>query len=52
MAKPIKETPILLGKDAELFIKDNKEVKKVSQKEKEKIKNDYETLLRLAAFGI
>ena len=26
MAKPIKETPVLLGKDAELFIKENKEL--------------------------
>ena len=52
MAKPIKETPVLLGKDAELFIRENKEVKKISKKEKDKIKNDFETLSRIAAFGI
>ncbi len=52
MAKPIKETPVLLGDDAKLFIRENKEVKKASQKEKDKINNDFETLSQLAAFGI
>ena len=36
MAKPIKETPFLCGKDADTFVKENKEVKKVSKEEKEK----------------
>ena len=35
MAKPIKETPFLCGKDADTFVKENKEVKKVSNEEKE-----------------
>lgn len=52
MAKPIKDTPVLYGKDADLFVKDNKEVKKVSLEEKEEIKEDYETLMNLAEFGI
>lgn len=51
MAKPIKETPFLYGKDADKFVKENKEVKKVSQKEKEEINKNYQTLLKLAAFG-
>ena len=52
MAKPIKETPVLYGKDADSFVKENKEVKKVSKEEKEEIKEDYEMLMSLAAFGI
>jgi hypothetical protein len=51
MAKPIKETPFLYGKDADVFIKENKEVKKISQEEKEEIIDDYETLMSLAEFG-
>jgi hypothetical protein len=52
MAKPIKETPFLSGKDADTFIKENKEVKKVSKEKKEEIKEDYELLMSLAQFGI
>jgi hypothetical protein len=51
MAKPIKETPFLYGKDASTFVQENKEVKKVSEKEKEEIKEDYETLMSIAEFG-
>lgn len=50
MAKPIKETPFLYGKDASTFVKENKEVKKVTEKEKEEIKEDYETLMSIAEF--
>jgi hypothetical protein len=52
MAKPIKETPFLYGKDADTFVKENKGVKKVSKEEKEEIKEDYESLITLAEFGI
>ena len=52
MAKPIKETPFLYGKDANDFVNENKEVKKASKEEKEAIKNDYELLMSLAEFGI
>ena len=52
MAKPIKETPFLTGKDADTFVKENKEVKKASNEEKEEIKEDYELLMSLAEFGI
>ena len=45
MAKPTKETPFLSGKDADIFVKENKEVKKVSDEEKEEIKEDFELLM-------
>jgi hypothetical protein len=51
MAKPIKETPFLYGKDANTFVKENKEVKKASEKEKEEISKNYQKLMKLAAFG-
>jgi hypothetical protein len=35
MATPIKETPVLYGKDARKFIEDNKNVKKISKEEKQ-----------------
>lgn len=44
MAKPIKETPFLSGKDAEKFIEENKVVEKISLEEKEQIKDNYEAL--------
>lgn len=50
MAKPIKETPFLYGKDAETFVKENKEVKKVSEEEKEEINKNYEALRKVAEF--
>ena len=52
MAKPIKETPFLSGKDVDIFVKENKEVKKISDEEKEEIKEDFELLMSLAEFGI
>ena len=52
MAKPIKETPFLSGKDAKTFVKENKVVKKVSKKEKEEIKASYEALKNIAQFAI
>jgi len=51
MAKPIKETPFLYGKDADTFVKENKEVKKVSEEEREEINKNYETLKKVAEFG-
>jgi hypothetical protein len=52
MAKPIKETPFLYGKDADVFVKENSEVKKVSGKEIEEINEDYESLMKLEEFGL
>ena len=52
MAKPIKETPFLRGKDAENFVESNKEVIKASEEEKEEIKASYEALKGIAQFAI
>lgn len=52
MAKPIKETPFLSGKDAKDFVQENKEVVKVSEEEKEDIKTSYEALKSIAEFDI
>lgn len=43
MAKPIKETPILFGKDAERFLKEREEskTKKESPEEKKRILESY-----------
>ena len=52
MAKPIKETPFLTGRDAEIFIEDNKLVEKASCEEKEEINESYENLKSIATFEI
>jgi hypothetical protein len=52
MAKPIKETPFLYGKDADTFVKENKEVKKVSEEERQEINKNYEALKKVEAFGL
>lgn len=51
MAKPIKETPFLYGKDARNFIQKNKKVEKVSKEEREEIKRNADTLKSIATFG-
>ncbi len=50
MARPIKETPVLRGKDAEIFLKKVKanENKKISAAEYQKAKRDYEEILKNA----
>lgn len=50
MASPIKETPILRGKDAERFLRLMDEVKPVSKKELERIKKSYEYMMSIATF--
>ena len=52
MATRIKETPVLSGKDAENFVRENREVAKVSTQEKEQIRASYEALKRIAKFSI
>ncbi len=52
MAKPIKETPFLSGKDAKDFVKENKEVVKASEEEKKEIRASYEALKEIAQFAI
>lgn len=47
MAKPIEETPILRGKDAENFIKRMQENHKVSKEEYDKIMSTYERLEKI-----
>ena len=50
MARPIKETPILTGKDAERFVKRMNEKRTVSNKEIERVKKNYEYILSIAKF--
>ena len=50
MARPIKETPILKGKDAERFLRLMDEVQPVSKEELEKMRKDYEYFMSIATF--
>ena len=50
MARPIKEPPILTGKDAERFIKRMNETRTVSEKEIKRVKKNYEYILSIAKF--
>jgi len=51
MAKPIKETPILKGKDADTFLKEvaNNTKQKVSAETTARIKRNFESLRAIAA---
>lgn len=44
MAKPIRETPILYGKEAEKFLKAIANPKKISKEELERMKENYEKI--------
>ena len=46
MAKPIKETPFLTGKDAKKFLErmEYAETNKISEEEREKIRSDFAKL--------
>ena len=50
MARPIKETPILYGKDAERFLNEMKDVKPASEEEKKRVRASYERIKKLATF--
>lgn len=50
MAKPIKETPVLYGRDAERFVKNNRELKKISSEDRKIIQKNYEDLRSIASF--
>ncbi|MCH5346780.1 MAG: hypothetical protein J1E63_06695 [Muribaculaceae bacterium] len=50
MARPIKETPILTGKDAELFAKKIENPTPVSQTEKEEARKAYEAFKAISRF--
>lgn len=54
MAKPIKDTPILRGKDAVNFLQESKkaETQKVSKKELERIKANFKKLKSIATFSL
>ena len=45
MARPIRETPILLGKDARLFEKKMREVKPLSEERRKEMRKQYESFL-------
>jgi hypothetical protein len=54
MAKPIKDTPVLKGQDADKFLQEAKkaETQKVSKKELEKIKANFKKLKAIATFSL
>ena len=39
MARPIKETPVIRGKDARRFVEENKHIHKVSEDTKKRMKD-------------
>lgn len=52
MAKPIKDTPVLRGRDAAVFIKKMEEVIPISKQEKDKQKEVYEQFKKIANFEL
>lgn len=50
MARPIKETPLLKGKDAKQFIERMKETKQVSEEEIRRVQLNYEYVMSIAKF--
>jgi hypothetical protein len=50
MARPIKETPLLKGKDAKQFIERMKETKQVSEEEIRRVQLNYEYIMSIAKF--
>lgn len=48
MATPIKETPVLHGKDAKRFIKLTNDPKKVSKEEQDRILKNYEIMKKIS----
>ena len=51
MAKPIKETPLLYGRDAKRFVENNRTVNKVSAEEKKRIQESYKALKGISRFA-
>ena len=49
MARPIRETPILLGEDARCFEERIKNPRKVSKEELERVRKNYELVLKAAS---
>ena len=50
MARPIKETPLLKGKDAERFMQKMKESRQVSAEEIRRVRYNYEYIMSIAKF--
>jgi hypothetical protein len=50
MARPIKETPILEGKDATQFLNNMQNVQKSSKSEMERIQKSYQSFKSIAKF--
>tara|TARA_B100000378_G_scaffold212230_1_gene175270 strand:+ start:811 stop:969 length:159 start_codon:yes stop_codon:yes gene_type:complete len=51
MAKPIKETPVLTGRDARTFVEKNRVVCKASEEEKRQIKESYNAMKGISRFA-
>ncbi len=52
MAKPIKETPVLKGKDARRFIEGTREVKSEPAKIIQRAKHTFDKFQKIAAFSL
>ena len=52
MARLIRETPILLGKDARLFEKKMREVKPLSEERRKEMRKQYESFLNKVTIKI
>ena len=52
MARPIKETPVLTGKDAKLFEKRLKSVKSASVEELNRVRESYNIYKKIATFSV
>jgi hypothetical protein len=52
MAQPIKETPVLYGKDARHFERRMKECKSVSPERKAEIEKNYAIFKKIAQFSL
>ncbi len=48
MARPVRETPILLGEDARRFEERMKNPRKVSKEELERVRKNYELVMKAA----
>ncbi len=52
MARPIKETPVLTGKDAERFVQNMYTPSPVSQQYKDQMKRTFEVFKHAATFSL
>ncbi|MDR2473626.1 MAG: hypothetical protein LBD53_08740 [Tannerella sp.] len=52
MARPIKPTPILTGRDARRFEKETENVQKIPREERDEMHRAYELFKRIAVFPL